>query len=351
MTPDRETSFTDMADIAVELDELRRTADDIVRQLWSVPRTRALLGDPTPAYDESLWQSVREVGWPDVLVDQRYGGGGGGLRALCVLAEASGAIALPVPLAAAAAAGWCEQRCVTGVPLVLPDGGARLAAGTVRGQWPQVAFGGAADRLIVLARQDGEPVLGVVDAGGPGVVRELQRPLDHTPAAGISLQDAPLREIYSGAQAVERHAQAANRERIAVIAELIGIASAANAAAVDYAKIRVTFGQPIGARQAIKHRLVDGRAAIEVARALVNRAADAAESGHPDADVLGALAAFWAVDSLRGVVEGATQVFGGIAYTWEHDAHVHLRRAAVRAATLGARSQHRAVVAQWLASR
>lgn len=351
MTRDREPSLDEIAETAAELAELRSTADHILSQAWTVERTRALLDGPAAAFDEQLWKTLLDLGWPDVLVAETGGGGGGGLRELCVLAEAAGAAALPVPLASAAAAAWCEQRCAAGLTLILEDIHAAVSEGEVNGTWPVVPFGAAADRLLVLAWREDEPVLGVVDNAGPGIGRQPEQPLDHNPAARITLEDAPLRTLASGARAVEQHRDAQRRSRLATVAELIGIAAAANDAAVEYAKVRVTFGQPIGARQAIKHRLVDQRSVIEIARALVNRAADAVESQHPDAGALVSLACFWAIDSLRRVPEGAMQVFGGIAYTWEHEAHVHLRRAASRVATLGSRTEHRTVVTEWLQTR
>ncbi|MDG4669117.1 acyl-CoA dehydrogenase family protein [Mycobacterium sp. 236(2023)] len=351
MTHELEPSLHDIADIAVELAELRTTADDILARMWSVGRTRALLDSSGPAYDDDLWKAVIELGWADVLVDESRGGGGGGMRELCVLAEASGAAALPVSLAASAAANWCEGRCAKGVTVIMGPADAVLSGDEVSGRWPLVPFAGVADRMLVIARRDGETVLGIVEADARGVRRELEQPLDHSPAATVTLDGAPFRPLTSGEDAVRRHREATSRARLATVAELIGIASAANDAAVEYAKMRVTFGRPIGARQAIKHRLVDQRCAIEVARALVNRAADACDLGHPDRDALVSLAVFWAIDSLRRVPEGATQVFGGIAYTWEHDAHVHLRRAATRVATLGSRAQHRAVVTEWTGMR
>lgn len=351
MTRDAEPSLDDIADTAAELAELRTTVDDLLGRIWSVERTRGLFDGPGPAFDEDLWKSVVEMGWPDVLVAEAHGGGGGGLRELCVLVEAAGAAALPVPLPAVAAAAWCEQRCAGGVTLVLDHGDTKLSDDRISGRWPLVPFGGAADRLLVLAKRESEAVLGVVESDGPGFQRESEQPLDHNPAASITLVDAPLHVVATGASATRRHHDAVSRMRLATVAELVGIASAANDAAVEYAKMRVTFGRPIGTRQAIKHRLVDQRSVIEIARALVNRAADACELQHPDADQLLSLAVFWAVDSLRRVPEGATQVFGGIAYTWDHDAHVHLRRAATRVASLGPRDLHRAVVADWLRSR
>lgn len=350
MTRDTQPSLHDIADTAAELAELRTTADDILTQAWTTERARALLDGPGPAFDENLWKTVVEMGWPDVLVAETRGGGGGTLRELCVLSEASGAAALPVPLATAAAANWCEQRSSDELTLVL-DGVGTLVGDGINGTWPIVPFGGVADRLLALARSDGEPVLGVVDVGDRGVQRTPEQPLDHGPAATITLENAPFHPLTTGAHATARHRDAVSRRRLATVAELVGIASAANDAAVDYAKIRTTFGRPIGARQAIKHRLVDQRSVIEIARALVSRAADACELQHPDAEPLVSLAVFWAIDSLRRVPEGATQVFGGIAYTWEHDAHVHLRRAATRVTTLGSRSEHRAVVSAWLQTR
>ncbi|WP_292991649.1 acyl-CoA dehydrogenase family protein [Mycobacterium sp.] len=351
MTRDPAPSLIDIADTAAELAELRSTADAILSQIWSPERTRELLDGPGPAFNDGIWKRVAELGWPDVLVAESQGGGGGGLRELCVLAEAAGAAALPLPLPATAAAGWCEQRCAAGLTLILDDVDATLSEGEVTGDWPLVPFGGVADRLLVLARRDEEPVLGVVDTNASGVRLRFEQPLDRQPAAGLSLEAVPLQAIASGPSAVSRHRGAVDRDRLATVAELVGIASAANDAAVEYAKVRMTFGRPIGARQAIKHRLVEQRSVIEIARALVNRAADAYELQHPDADALLSLAVFWAIDSLRRVPEGATQVFGGIAYTWEHDAHVHLRRAATRIASLGSRAEHRAVVARWLQSR
>jgi alkylation response protein AidB-like acyl-CoA dehydrogenase len=344
------SSLDEIADITAELEQLREFADDILGQAWSVERSRQLLDGPGPAFDDGLWKTVLSLGWPDVLVGESHGGGGANLRQLCALTEAAGAVVAPVPLAAAAAAAWCEQRCCDGVAVVL-DGAATLGPSGVSGQWPVVAYGNAASRFLVLAERAGAPVLGVVDGADPGVSREAVTPLDHNPAALVAMNNAHLDLIADGSAAARRHRDTVVRAQLATVAELVGVVSAANAAAVEYAKVRVAFGRPIGAFQAVKHRLVDHRTDIEVARALINRAADACDHGHPDLEPLASLAVFWAIDSLRAVPEGAMQVFGGIGYTWEHDAHVYLRRAASIVATLGARSRHRTMISEWLRTR
>ncbi len=350
MTPNAPSSLDEIADTAVELAQLRESADDILRRAWSPQAFRSLLDGPGPAFDSGLWQTITGLGWPSVLVSEANDGGGVGLRELCVFAESAGAAAAPLPLAPTAAACWCEDRCADGISLVLPEP-AELSANNVSGVWPVVAFGAVATRLLVCAGTSDKAVLGVVDPTGAGVTRQAVTPLDHNPAARISLRNTAIDVIETGESAELRHHSAIMRARVAQVAELVGIASAANESAAEYAKQRSAFGHPIGAFQAIKHRLVDQRCAIEVGRALVNRAADACQQAHPDAAALTSLAAYWGIDSLRAIPEGATQVFGGIAYTWEHDAHVHLRRAASTAATLGARAYHRDVVTRWLSAR
>jgi alkylation response protein AidB-like acyl-CoA dehydrogenase len=342
--------LTEICSRAAELAQLRETADDILERAWSVEASRTLLDGPGPAFDKGLWATVAQLGWPYVLVSETNGGGGGDLRELSVLAEVVGAATAPVPLATVAAASWCEGGCADGISVLLCEKAERTAHG-VSGVWPLVRYGAVATKLLVYATGGGTPISGAVDVSGPGVTCEPVTPLDHNPAARITLHDAPIHAIDEGASAVARHQSAALRALVAEVAELVGVASAANDAAVEYAKVRVAFGRPIGSFQAIKHRLVDQRSAIEVGRALVNRAAGACEHNGPDSDALVALAAFWGIDTLRAVPEGATQVFGGIGYTWEHNAHVYLRRAASIAATLGSRAHHRAVVTRWLKRR
>ncbi|OBI67224.1 acyl-CoA dehydrogenase family protein [Mycobacterium sp. E796] len=350
MTHDGLSSLSDIAASAKELARLRASADDILRRAWSSQAFRALLDGPGAVFDPKLWQTITDAGWADVLVSEAGGGGGGGLRELCVLAEAAGAASAPVPLAGAAAAGWCEDRCADGVSLLLLERGEHTGAG-VSGVWPLVPYGAVATRLLVCAGTGEATILGAVEPTAPGVLCEPVTPLDHNPAARITLHETHIDAFESGECAGRRHRQAGLRSSLAQVAELVGIASAANDAATEYAKLRVAFGRPIGAFQAIKHRLVDQRCAIEVGRALVNRAADACQHEHPDAAALVSLAVYWGIDALRAVPEGATQVFGGIAYTWEHDAHIYLRRAASAAANLGARAYHRDVATRWLTAR
>ncbi|GAA1738625.1 hypothetical protein GCM10009681_06740 [Luedemannella helvata] len=340
-------TFEELADRAAELAQLRASADAVLARAWSASAARDLLDTAGPAYEPALWTTVVELGWPEVMVDADAGGGGAGVRELCVLSEACGYAAAGLPLAATAAAMWAEGGCADGIAVVLPQPG-QLAAGAVSGSWPAVAYAQVAARLLVLGDDAGTPVLCAVSASAPGVRRTPVVPIDHNPAANVEFDGAPCTLLAEGEEAVRRHREAVRRMMLGEIAELVGVAAAANAAAVDYAGTRVAFGKPIGTFQAVKHRLVDQRADIEVGRALVARAADAVDRARPDAAAIASLAAFWALDRLVHVPEGAVQVFGGIGYTWEHQAHVHLRRAARLAMSLGGRAAHRGVAAGWL---
>jgi alkylation response protein AidB-like acyl-CoA dehydrogenase len=346
-----DASLTEIADAAAALGELRDTARKVLARAWSPARFRELLDNDTPAFDDELWTTIRSLGWCDVLVSEDKGGGGASVAELCALAEECGAAAVPSPLGASAAAAWCEDECVEGTPLLLTAVGDGRS--TISGTWPIVAYGAVATRLLVrTVADDGSSTIVAVDPAQDGVERTALRPLDHGPAAAVSLDNARVeRTIAVGPEANARWATACRISLLAAVAELVGVAAAANASACEYAKVRVAFDRPIGTFQAIKHRLVDQRAAIEVARALVTRAADACDRSSPDAETLVSLAAFWAIDALRSVPEGAIQVFGGIGYTWEHEAHVHLRRAACLVASLGSRAEHRERVLQWLAAR
>jgi alkylation response protein AidB-like acyl-CoA dehydrogenase len=349
--PSAAPSFDDLADMAGELAELYESASGVLSRAWSPTAYRQMLDGPRPAFAADLWSTLISVGWPDVMVSEDAGGGDSGLQQLCVLTEAAGAAAAPVPLGAAAGAAWCQNRTTDEITLVLP-GAATLSADSVSGTWPVVAYGAVASQFVCLATDhQGHSLLAMVGAAGPGVHREDLVPLDRNPAARLVLDKVSVHTIGSGPDALGRHADAIALTQLAIVSELVGIADAANQLATQYAHTRVAFGRPIGSFQAIKHRLVDQRASIEIGRALVRRAADAFDRSSVDRLELISLAVFWAIEELRQVPEGALQIFGGIGFTWEHEAHVHLRRAATAVAMLGSRAEHRGRVMDWLTTR
>jgi alkylation response protein AidB-like acyl-CoA dehydrogenase len=347
-------ALLELARAVEHLAELRESVDGLLAKEWSPERSRDLLDGDGPTWGVELWRQLRELGWSELLVD-------GTVADFCVVAEAIGASTAPVPFVTAAVATWAgvPRTSDGGTAVVVPG---RMVADTtaddgvvLTGEALLVPYADVADRLLVSARvPDGDDVVVALTADRDGVARDRLRTLDVAPAATVALQDVvasgdEVVAIGSAGTALAREAEL--RLTLGWTAELTGVAAGANDAAVEYAKQRIAFGRPIGQFQAIKHRLVDQRAAIEVSRALVGRAAIALDTDASERAALVALAAFWAGDSLRAVPEGALQVFGGIGYTWEHVAHVYLRRAAVLTALLGPRAAHRDTAADWLRER
>jgi alkylation response protein AidB-like acyl-CoA dehydrogenase len=340
---------------------LRESARQLVGRNWSLHEALTLMDEDAPLWSGKLWQAACDSDWNNLLVEASSGGGGGTVGDLCVLSEAIGASLAPIPLPAAAAANWYlgspgnveTTLVVNEAPVPV---GQSSSPPTATCFWPIVPYGMIASHLLVPVLVSGNLRILVVDTSSPGVTRTPIEPLDRSPSAAIELRNVAVEpgslvDETPSPLTVHRWDGARNRLRLGIASELTGVAAAANNDAVEYACERVTFGRPIGFNQSIKHRLVDDRCNVEISRALIARAAIDLESGEEDSTASVALACFWATDAMRTVPESTIQVFGGIGYTWEHHAHLYLRRAAVLAALLGPMARDRDAAAAWLARR
>lgn len=203
-----------------------------------------------------------------------------------------------------------------------------------------------ADILLVPARHDAETVVVAVEAGGPGVAREARNGLDLTRGlAAVDLARAPGTVLGVG---VDLQA-ALDLTLVLIAAEQVGIAQQCHEAAVEWAKERIQFDRPIGQFQAIKHRLVDLLMALELARSALDVAARAGDDylAEPTADRARALAVAASMAKARCgeaatlVADESLHILGGIGFTWEHDAHLYLRRAKSLEVLFGAPAAHR----------
>ena len=206
-----------------------------------------------------------------------------------------------------------------------------LADGTLRGDAGTVLGGRAADLLLFRVGDD------VVIAGGRNGRAHAQRsarPRPHSPLGRASRRMvSPWRRPTSSSGAAERAVALA---RTLGAAEAVGGAAACVDDAVDYAKQRVQFGRTIGTFQAIKHHCADMLVAAELATAVVWDAARASVDGSAEEfSLVAAMAATLAFEPFVHNAQMNIQVHGGIGFTWEHDAHLYLRRALVLNAVLG----------------
>jgi alkylation response protein AidB-like acyl-CoA dehydrogenase len=194
--------------------------------------------------------------------------------------------------------------------------------------------------LLIIAPVDGQIALFQVAADAPGVRVEQKASLDLTRRSGaIALQDTPAERIggnfTAGLTAVEELGA------FACAAEQAGIAARCLEIAVDYAKTREQFGRPIGSFQAIKHRLAEHLALVEQMRAAVDAAAAEVAEGRPSAAETVSVVKAYCGDAGPAVAEGLIDTLGGIGFTWEHVAHLYLRRTKALAYLFGSPAEHR----------
>jgi alkylation response protein AidB-like acyl-CoA dehydrogenase len=350
---------------------------------------RRFLGDRAPlaqlrpyleigGHDTAVWEQLsKELGLPALAIPESQGGMGYGPVELAVVQEQLGAGLYNGP--------FFSSTCLA-TSALLHSGGAldgvlpALASGertaalahaepggpwggtvgattwtrqagtiTVTGSKALVVDGSTADLLVITAsRPDDQSALSLllVNADADGVTRRSLPTLDGTRSlAQIDLNRAPaqlLGEADAAGPVVRRVLQEA---AILLAAEQLGGAQRCLDMALDYAKVREQFGRAIGSFQAIKHRLVDTLLDVETARSAVLLALTA----WVDGDDLGEVSSLARAHCSEVFSQAATtnvQVHGGIGFTWEHDAHLFLKRAKGSEALLGSVTEHRELLAQ-----
>ena len=215
-------------------------------------------------------------------------------------------------------------------------------SGTVklRGMIKAVADALPAGALLVPA--EGVPNgLYLVDATAPGVHRSPVVSLDMTrQLCDISLDDAEARQIAVGRAAEEAVGAGLTAGAAVLAAEQLGLAQRCLDLTVAYVKERRQFARPVGSFQSLKHRLADLWTAITLARAASRYAAACLADGDPDAPVAVALAKSACSEAAVLAAEEMVQLHGGIGFTWEHPAHLYLKRAKAASVAFGTPGAH-----------
>jgi alkylation response protein AidB-like acyl-CoA dehydrogenase len=289
------------------------------------------------------WAEVAEMGWLGLAVGVDRGGQGYGLAELAVVLEELGRWCTPGPLlptvvTAVAVDRWAgdpelaralvDGTMAGGVALagdLVVDGAGRVS-GRARGVWG----GSLADRFVLPAAGGGGLAWCVVDRADAEVKAlasfDATRGLAEVGLDGVDV--GPERWLSTTA------GDAADGEAVVRLAELLAGAEALGVAdwcvrtAADYAAVRVQFGRPIGQFQAVKHRCADMLVRLEAARAAVWDAARCFDKPTEEgATVAQSAAAALAPEAGFRTAMDCIQVLGGIGYTWEHDAHLFLKRA------------------------
>ncbi|HYM73644.1 MAG TPA: acyl-CoA dehydrogenase, partial [Stellaceae bacterium] len=163
--------------------------------------------------------------------------------------------------------------------------------------------------------------------------------LDNATVPGSAL----LGELHGGWPTLTRVFQAA---AVALSAEMCGAAQRVLDMTVEYAKLRETFGKPIGSYQGVKHKCADMLVEVENAKSLTYYAAWAFDGHEADAPLAVSMAKAYASDASRKVSNAGIQLHGGIGMTWEHDLHLYMKRAKANEVAFGDATWHRERVAQ-----
>jgi 3-oxochol-4-en-24-oyl-CoA dehydrogenase len=325
--------------ISPEHRDLADAAAGQLSRLNSLAAARATL-DGCSNHPPDIWAASAELGWNGLAISEEHGGSGFGLAELAIVLEAQGRQLSPGPFLPTVAASVVIDRCAPDSVRAqllpgLADGtkvGALGLSGTVTVGSDQVVSGesravlGAPD-ADVLAITAGDDVV-VLDAKADGVNITALPGLDTTRSVG----SVALSGVRVDADHVLRGAarRAGTVFRILASAEAVGTSWAALEMARDYAKVREQFGRVIGTFQAVKHHLANMLISAEEATAATWDAARA-----DDLDSAGFAAAVAAALAIRTQIFNAEkniQLHGGVAFTWEHDAHLYLRRARTLAA-------------------
>ncbi|MGP4028458.1 acyl-CoA dehydrogenase [Actinomadura sp. 3N407] len=298
-----------------------------------------------------FWPALAEQGLLGLHLEEEHGGQGYGLLELSVVLEELGRAAAPGPflptvLASTVVNASSNAKVRAELLPALADG-SRTAAVALGGELTgrrdgdslvvtgtsATVLGGALADVIVLPVADGDGEQWIaVDAADVTV----------TPVASLDrVRRVASVEVSGVAVAPDRVLDGLTTGRVRDLAaalfgaESAGLAGWLVTTAAEYAKVREQFGRPIGQFQGVKHKAARSLIALEQARAAAWDAARALDEGTEEAGFATAVSAVIAVDAGVQTARDAIQILGGIGFTWEHDAHVYLRRALTLRSLLG----------------
>ncbi|QJT05264.1 acyl-CoA/acyl-ACP dehydrogenase [Streptomyces asoensis] len=357
-------------ELSEEQGMLRAASRELLSDRAPIEHVRAWT-DRDEDVDPEVWRLTAGLGWPGLGLPEEYGGAGQGLVELALVAQEMGRALGRGPFAptaivgrALAAAGPPELRAAVLPALAAGSGWATWAFAEPRAPWSldgirataradrdaivldgvktAVQDAGGARWLLVTARHDGVPASFLVDRSAPGVAVRRQQTLDLTRSfhevrlEGVRVPSA--HRLVGGPTEIQRLLDEASVLRCA---DALGVMERMLELTVEHTKARVQFGRPIGTFQAVKHACADMALLVHGTRAATSYAAMAADAGADDAARAACAAASYTAAGTGEVAARALQLHGGIGFTWEHDLHLHLRRARADSVLYGDAAVHR----------
>src|SRR5580693_7037221 len=358
--------------VSAEQEELRASVRRFLADRAPISAVRELM-ETTEGLDPAVWrQAGEQLGLQGIAIPEEYGGSGFSFAEQAIVLEELGAalyggpyLASAVLAATALLASPDEDARKAYLPGIAsgeviatlafteedgswdPDAIRLTAAGgpdgwRLDGRKSFVLDGHTANLVLVVARTGDGLSLFAVPGDASGLTRTALPTLDQTrKLARLDFIAVPATLIGGVGDGAAVLSHVLDIAAIAQAAEQLGGAQRALDMAVAYAKVRHQFGRPIGSFQAIKHRCADLLLEVESLRSAVGYAAAAVAAGSTEVPVLASLLKAYASEVYSHVAGENIQIHGGIGFTWEHDAHLYLKRAKASELFLGDASYHR----------
>ena len=359
-----------------EQEELRRTVRRFLEARSASPKVRELMGTEDGCDSETWVLMAEQLGLQGIAVPEEYGGLGFSFIELGIVMEEMGRALLCAPyfssvvLAAnallqsgdeAAAKEWLPgiaSGAILATVAFTEDNGRWNESGitatatlgdtgwVIEGHKTFVLDGHSADLILVAARTEAGVSLFAVDGDNAGLTRQPLPTMDQTrKQARLQFSEVPARLVGPDGTGWRTLAKMLELAAVALAAEQVGGAQKVLEMAVEYAKVRVQFGRPIGSFQAVKHKCADMLLEVESAKSAAHYARWTAAKNEQDLPVAASLAKSYCSEAYFHAAAANIQIHGGIGFTWEHDAHLYFKRAKSSELLFGDPSYHRDLLA------
>jgi alkylation response protein AidB-like acyl-CoA dehydrogenase len=359
-----------------EQQQLREFVRSFLDDKSSEAAVRELM-DTEAGYDADVWsQMADQMGLQALIIPEEYGGQGYGYVELTVVLEEMGRALLCAPYFSSvvlAANALIHSGDESAKSELLP----RIAAGEIatlafteeNGRWDEsgitieataagdghtlsgskmyVLDGHTADIILVAARTANGVSLFNVAGDCTGLTRTLLSTMDQTrKQAKLDFDNTPATLVGTEGAGWGVLDRVLDLAAVALAAEQVGGAQMCLDMAVEYAKVRVQFGRPIGSFQAIKHKCADMLLEVESAKSAAYYAAWCAAELNDELPSTASLAKAYCSEAYFHAAAENIQIHGGIGFTWEHPAHLYFKRAKTSELLLGDPTYHRELLAQ-----
>lgn len=361
-----------------EQEELRRSVRRFLEDKSPETEVRRLMETET-GYDPAIWKQMGEqLGLQGLAIPEVHGGSGFGYVELVVVFEEMGrsllcapyfsTVALAANLLLAAGDEGASKDYLPGLATGASIGTVALAEAS--GRWDEagvtlkaspsgsggwnltgekryVIDGHVADVVLVVARTDAGVSIFAVEQGATGFDATPVTTMDQTrKQATLRFSATPARLVGADGQGWTAVSTMLDKAAVALAAEQVGGAQRVLDMAVDYAKVRVQFGRPIGSFQAIKHKCADMLLEVESAKSAAYYAGWAASEDSDELPVVASLAKSYCSEAYFHAAADNIQIHGGIGFTWDHPAHLYFKRAKSSELLFGDPTYHRELLAQ-----